>query len=422
MRNLYEILGIEKNATDQEIKKAYNKLLRKYPPEKEAEKYKEIREAYDTLKDKERRKNYDAYFNYGNEIQKLEKEANELIEREEYIQAEKLLKKILILSPEIIHIRELLGKVFFYEKKYDDSIKQFDTLINEYSNNSDYYVERGCSYREKKDYIRAENDYLKAYSLDYENLGAINELVYLYIGQKKIDKAISFLNREIYRDNSLDFADFFSLSKLIECYVFKNDKLGLQKVVADIKKIAPEDEETKKYMSWKLTELALEIHKVKYHILAYEVIKLAENLYSNKDIKKLVDRFILYSLLERLLEDKEMVYAPLKGPIFYYMYGEEVGTKEDRKKNLEVIFQNIGEVNSKGLNIIKESFDYFLKKYNLLYLESKEVYDLIGVELEKEIARNNNLLNKIPNKISNFIIRLIFTCILIFLVQFCSMM
>lgn len=418
MKNLYEILGIEKNVTSQEIKKAYNKLLRKYPPEKEPEKYKEIREAYDTLRDEERRKNYDAYFNHGTEIQKLEKEANELIEQENYSKAETILKKILIISPEILHIREILGEVFFLEKKYTESIKQFNSLIEEYPNNSDYYFKRGRSYKENSDCKRAEEDYLTAYNLDYENLGAINQLVYLYIENGETEKAILFLNKEIYRDNSLDFEDFFSLSKLIECYVVKNDKTGLQKVIADIKKIAPEDEDTRKYMSWKLTKLALSIHEVKYHILAYEVIELSYNLYPSKDTEELVNNFLLYSLLEELINDKKITYPPLKGPILYYMYGEEAGTQEDRRKNLEGIFQNIKEFNIKGLNIIKESLEYFLINYNLLYLERKEVYDLIKNELEKEISKKDNFLNKIPN----FVLKMIIYFILLFLVHFCSEM
>ena len=59
-------LNINKNASQEEIRSGYKKMLRKYPPEKEQEKYKEIREAYDTLKDEKSRKNYDAYFHHEN--------------------------------------------------------------------------------------------------------------------------------------------------------------------------------------------------------------------------------------------------------------------------------------------------------------------------------------------------------------------
>lgn len=64
-KDLYQVLGIGKGATDTEIKSAYRKLARKYHPDlnkdnKEAgERFKEISCAYDILGDKEKRKKYD---------------------------------------------------------------------------------------------------------------------------------------------------------------------------------------------------------------------------------------------------------------------------------------------------------------------------------------------------------------------------
>ena len=68
-KNYYEILKVSKNATYEEIKEAYRKLVLKYhpdkvPPEKKKEaeeKFKEISEAYEVLSDPEKRKLYDTY-------------------------------------------------------------------------------------------------------------------------------------------------------------------------------------------------------------------------------------------------------------------------------------------------------------------------------------------------------------------------
>jgi len=65
-KDYYQILGISKNATQKEIKKAYYKLAFKYHPDKNRgdkvaeEKFKELAEAYEVLSDPDRRKNYDA--------------------------------------------------------------------------------------------------------------------------------------------------------------------------------------------------------------------------------------------------------------------------------------------------------------------------------------------------------------------------
>ena len=66
-RDFYEILGVQKNASDEEIKKSYRKLAMKYHPDrnkddkKSEHKFKEATAAYEALKDPERRAAYDQY-------------------------------------------------------------------------------------------------------------------------------------------------------------------------------------------------------------------------------------------------------------------------------------------------------------------------------------------------------------------------
>ncbi len=64
--NYYELLGVKKDATADEIKKAFRKLARKHHPDAggDEEKFKQINEAYEVLSDSEKRTQYDQYGQY----------------------------------------------------------------------------------------------------------------------------------------------------------------------------------------------------------------------------------------------------------------------------------------------------------------------------------------------------------------------
>lgn len=71
MTNLYDVLGLEKSATDADIKKAYRKKAQQYHPDKNPgdtaaeQKFKEVQEAYEVLSDKQKRSQYDQFGSVG---------------------------------------------------------------------------------------------------------------------------------------------------------------------------------------------------------------------------------------------------------------------------------------------------------------------------------------------------------------------
>lgn len=75
-QDYYETLGVDRNASDEELKKAYRKLARQYHPDLQSgdhqkkqaeEKFKQINEAYEHLSDQEKRKRYDMFGHAGSQ-------------------------------------------------------------------------------------------------------------------------------------------------------------------------------------------------------------------------------------------------------------------------------------------------------------------------------------------------------------------
>ena len=389
MKNYYEILNVNKDANQEEIRSGYKKMLRKYPPEKEQEKYKEIREAYDTLKDEKSRKNYDAYFHHEKDIKTLEDKYTEYMEAKNYNEAEKVLKKILIISPEIAHINDKLGEVYVLKKEYDNSIKIYEKLIKEYPDNVDYLIKLGKNYSEKEESLKAIKYYMEAYNLDNSNPIVINEITYSYIGNNQIDKAIKFLNEDIEKDNKLDFEDFFALSKLLECYIIKNDMPNLKNTLEKIKKIAPEDEESKEFISWKLGKFAAELYDMSIYEYSKEILKICLKLTPDINlIQELYKQVNLCVEVNKLMDDGN-IYGSSKIPIYNYFFGEKLD--EETKKQM---FQKLeGELKTSiGKEYFKGGVQKIKERYPMLYNEPaiSEIY----TKLLRVSSQGSNILTR----------------------------
>lgn len=94
MKSYYKILGTTANIGNSRIKEKYIQAVKEHPPEIDPEGFESVRKAYETLRDPEKRKQYDLMRKYGGNVEGLMKKAHIAMENENFQKASQLLEII----------------------------------------------------------------------------------------------------------------------------------------------------------------------------------------------------------------------------------------------------------------------------------------------------------------------------------------
>ena len=161
--DLYTRLGVTPGASPDEIKRAYLGLVRVHTPERSPESFKRIREAYETLSNPASRAQYDA--RPDPQIKALLDQASAAMKANNYTAAEQAYKQVLIESPDLQYVRNLLGLCFLYQEEPDKAIAQYERLIGSPSADASMHGNAAHAYRMAKRYDEAEREFRAAMQL-----------------------------------------------------------------------------------------------------------------------------------------------------------------------------------------------------------------------------------------------------------------
>jgi curved DNA-binding protein CbpA len=149
-KNHYEVLGIGKTAGDAEIKRAYFTLVRKYQPDRFPEEFKEIRAAYEILRDEKKRAGYDAIGDLPPDAAPLFHEAQRFDRFGKGGQAAELYQRILKSHPELDTVREQYALSLETDNKTGKATEVWEELCRRRPDNPRYgrnlgqcYLDRG---------------------------------------------------------------------------------------------------------------------------------------------------------------------------------------------------------------------------------------------------------------------------------------
>jgi curved DNA-binding protein CbpA len=145
----YEVLGLKKTAGDAEIKRAYFTLVRKYQPDRFPEEFKEIRAAYEILKDEKKRAEYDAIGDLPPVAAPLFHEAQRFDRFGRHGQAAELYQLILKSYPELDTVREQYALSLEADDKPGKAAEVWEELCRRRPGNLRYGRQLGHCYLDR---------------------------------------------------------------------------------------------------------------------------------------------------------------------------------------------------------------------------------------------------------------------------------
>jgi tetratricopeptide (TPR) repeat protein len=273
--NLYERLGLERDATIEQVKQAYRNLVRQYPPERAPEEFKRIREAYEALGNPGTRTEYDRSISGPDSA--LAK-VNVAMQASDYTTAELLLKQILLVQPDLTGARNLLGLCLLYQGKADDALGQFGRLLRAPGADASVWANTGHAYASLKRYADAENCFKEAVERAPGDAGDYySAWADLWIERQDYKMASSLLEKGIKADKRVDFDDVALFLKLLEVRLFQRDDHGIATTLDALVKIST-DEDQKKYVAWKLGALCQQLVRFEAFTRAIQIAQVAKRL------------------------------------------------------------------------------------------------------------------------------------------------
>jgi len=204
----YQILGVSKQATDEDIKKAYFQLARKFHPDRFSRSaspenrakiddvFDKITKAYHTLSNRELRKVYDIRTPVAGDEDKgkdVLKKADTKFRQAKTLYSQGRFEDAIILLEEVIRLNRLKGAYFLLLALTEMKIPSFRRKAEEHFLkaielepwNPECYIGLGVLYKQEGMNLKATKQFQKALEYDGEHEGALRELESLNVGQKK---------------------------------------------------------------------------------------------------------------------------------------------------------------------------------------------------------------------------------------------
>lgn len=405
---LYQTLNISTQASAEEIRRSYYRLVRKHSPEKDPEKFKLIREAYETLSDPKAKQNYDSLQQHGGEIIYFLSQAEDRMQKENWTEAIRLLKHILLLSPGEDVIRNRLALCYIHNQQWDEAIKIYHSLTESNPDVALYWSNCGYAYKEKAEslsksntirseiYQKARIYFQKSIDLESFNSQPFIAIAQTFLSEEKYSQALYWADKAIGTDGKVDFQDFDALFLICIIHLRNNQLTQVTSTAERIISCLPPDEDVHNYVAAKFAVIGFELIKAGAELINPNILKAAltfmdaarrfspanaEIVKIHNDISQVVSAFNQYDVLK---DDYQIIHGFKRLAAFSIL--NAIGAGASAYEN-DINFRSIIDEISRSTNSeVVISTQLLKSKYPAIYRLNAEFF----AQLEKvtqEISR-----------------------------------
>ena len=378
MIDYFKELNIQIDASDNEVKKAYFNMTKKYPPEKFPKEYRVIRDAYETLIDKSKR---DAYIleTFDIEIKNILNEGIDLAKSEKYDLAVLNFEKVLKKYPDNSKVKKDLAVCLMRGRNYKKSSKILKELVIREPNNIEYYKLLINAYGDNYDLKNLESVLKKSLNLKNVEVDFYLKLFEIYNESELRDytKAIKVLkdgleNKNINSKKYKLYLKFLDLSDRLDC---KDDfNKGCEALSGIILK--DNYEEVKSSILNLLDRILKEFHFKNGVRLTSTVLVLIDEKKDMETLEKIMDLRRSFLELSRLYEDKS-INEDFKKIVFYNAVSKFLKDDIEFNRDFERINQNFfNNFNLESDELVK-SIGKLKNDYRNVYLETRKLSDKV---------------------------------------------
>lgn len=408
MKNYYEILEVNSDVSQSEIKKAYFQMIRKYPRDKYEEKFMDIREAYENLNNEETRSQYDSIDSLPDFIKNDYYAAVEFAEEEKLSSAIRKLENILKNDSKLYIVRALLAETYLKNNNSGKAIKLYEELCREVPQNSAFPRGLADAYSLRGWNKKAIKEYKNAIELDKNNIALWFDLSKNYIGTKDYFGAKETLDNALQIFKAPDDTISIYLS-LIMIHIDFDMTDKIKEYLDILGKLAENNEDIKDNIGRGLAQIASYLFNIEEDKEANNVIeKAAEILPEDKRISKIKNEIEMVNKYEEdvnRLDNDGNIEEGIKAVISMAVIADNELAGKD-KEAIEYAYEyEIMEYFSK----YKDSIKRLEKEYPNLYEIKLDFFTKVRnsesrKKLRKEYAEKYDKYSYILDKLNDFYI------------------